>query len=239
MSSSAERRQGTAPSAAGDKRANGSGSVRLRRNTWTARLSLGEAGRRTFSLPTCRTEQEANARLEVLADLSRRLLVAGQIVLGLPLLEQVAAREGSALRDVRLAIEQLCKGEARPRASGETTFAAFAERVLSGKLAEQYPYPDEDQRLMRSQLVPLCFRIYYGFLTREGMRADEAGTLEWSDVDLDRGAVVLDENKTDDPRAWALSPDVVRALRAYRELWPDNRRVFVGPKGDPLPGCHG
>ncbi|WP_437692795.1 tyrosine-type recombinase/integrase [Sorangium sp. So ce176] len=88
-------------------------------------------------------------------------------------------------------------------------------------------------------MVPLCFRIYYGFLTREGMRADEAGTLEWSDVDLDRGAVVLDENKTDDPRAWALSPDVVRALRAYRELWPDNRRVFVGPKCDPLPGCHG
>ncbi|MGK3959485.1 tyrosine-type recombinase/integrase [Sorangium sp. So ce118] len=333
-SSSAERPLGTASSAIGDKRANGSGSVRLRRNTWTARLSLGEAGRRTFSLPTCRTEQEANARLEVLADLSRRLLVAGQIVLGLPLLEQAAAREGSALRDVRLAIEQLCKGEARPRASGETTFAAFAERVLSGKLAEQYPdhvktirtadkyeqrlghvvdvlgpvplvrftldhadhamsllpahlepgsrrniaivihrllalaaypariiahnplprgwipkiennkakgylYPDEDQRLMRSQSVPLCFRIYYGFLTREGMRADEAGTLEWSDVDLDRGAVVLDENKTDDPRAWALSPDVVRALRAYRELWPDNRRVFVGPKGDPLPGCHG
>ncbi|WP_437933836.1 tyrosine-type recombinase/integrase [Sorangium sp. So ce341] len=270
----------------------------------------------------------------MLADLSRHLLAAGQIVLGLPLLEQAAAREGSALRDVRIAINHLCRGEARARASGETTFAEFAERVLSGKLAEQYPdhvkairtadkyeqrlghvldvlgpvplvrftldhadhamsrlpvhlepgsrrniaivihrllalaaypariiahnplprgwipkiennkakgylYPDEDQRLMRSQLVPLCFRIYYGFLTREGMRADEAGTLEWSDVDLDRGAVVLDENKTDDPRAWALSPDVVRALRAYRELWPDNRRVFVGPKCDPLPGCHG
>ncbi|WP_437587918.1 tyrosine-type recombinase/integrase [Sorangium sp. So ce1000] len=319
---------------AGEKRANGSGSVRLRGKTWTARLSLGEAGRPTFSLPTCRTEQEANARLEVLSELAGGLLAAGQIVLGLPLLEQAAAREGSALRDVRLAINHLCRGEARARASGETTFAEFAERVLSGKLAEQYPdhvkairtadkyeqrlghvldvlgpvplvrftldhadhamsrlpahlepgsrrniaivihrllalaaypariiahnplprgwipkiennkakgylYPDEDQRLMRSQMVPLCFRVYYGFLTREGMRADEAGTLEWSDVDLDRGAVVLDENKTDDPRAWALSPDVVRALRAYRELWPDNRSVFVGPKGDPLPGCHG
>jgi hypothetical protein len=110
---------------------------------------------------------------------------------------------------------------------------------IENNKAKGYLYPDEDQRLLRSQMVPLCFRVYYGFLTREGMRADEAGTLEWSDVDLDRGAVVLDENKTDDPRAWALSPDVVRALRAYRELWPDNRRVFVGPKGDPLPGCHG
>ncbi|WP_437829838.1 hypothetical protein [Sorangium sp. So ce1153] len=74
-----------------------------------------------------------------MADLSRHLLAAGQVVLGLPLLEQAAAREGSALRDVRLAIDHLCRGEARARASGETTFAEFAERVLSGKLAEQYP----------------------------------------------------------------------------------------------------
>ncbi|XXX78972.1 tyrosine-type recombinase/integrase [Sorangium sp. So ce134] len=270
----------------------------------------------------------------MLSELAGRLLAAGQIVLGMPLLEQAAAREGNALRDVRLAIDQLCKGEARARATGETTFAEFAERVLSGKLAEQYPdhvkairsaddyrsrlahvldvlgpvplvrltidhadramsllpghlepstrrnvamvvhrilslavyparligsnplprgwvpkadhdkakgylYPDEEQRLMGSQVIPLCFRIYYGFLVREGMRADEAGQLEWSDVDLDRGAVVLDENKTDDPRAWALSPDVVRALRKWREMCPDQVRVFVGKWGNPLPGNNG
>ncbi|MGK3962047.1 tyrosine-type recombinase/integrase [Sorangium sp. So ce118] len=317
----------------GDKRANGSGSVRLRRKTWTARLSLGDAGRATFSLPTCRTEHEANARLEVLAGLAGRLLAAGQIVLGLPLLEQAAAREGIALRDVRLAIDQLCRGEARPRASGETTFAEFAESVVSGRLAEQYPlhvkalrrpeqyrhklnhvlavlgpvplsrltldhadraismlpghledssrqgiakvihrilalatypariitnnplprgwipkaddnkakgslYPDEDRRLMAAVGIPLSYRIYYGFLIREGMRADEAGRLEPSDLDLERGAVVLDENKTDDPRAWALSPDVVRALRAYFALCPPKDRVFIGPSG-PLPGRNG
>ncbi|XXX73319.1 tyrosine-type recombinase/integrase [Sorangium sp. So ce134] len=334
--SSTERPKPTARTAdrsAGEKRANGAGSVRLRGKTWTARLSLGEAGRRTFSLPTCRTEQEANARLEALAELAGRLLAAGQIVLGLPLLEQAAAREGSAFRDVRLAIDQLCKGEARARPSGETTFAEFAERVLSGQLAEQYPdhvkatrsayhyrnrlahvldvlgpvplvrltldhadramsllpahleagsrrsvakiihrilalatyparlissnplprgwvpkadadrakaylYPDEDQRVMGSQEIPLCYRIYYGFLDREGMRADEAGQLEWSNVDLERGAVVLDENKTDDPRAWALSPDVVRALRAWRQISPDKQHVFVGPRGHLLPGSN-
>ncbi|WP_437811020.1 tyrosine-type recombinase/integrase [Sorangium sp. So ce1078] len=71
------------------------------------------------------------------------------------------------------------------------------------------------------------------------MRADEAGQLEWSDVDLDRGAVVLDENKTDDPRAWALSPDVVRALRKWRQICPDQARVFVGKWGNPLPGNNG
>ncbi|WP_437338445.1 tyrosine-type recombinase/integrase [Sorangium sp. So ce394] len=271
----------------------------------------------------------------MLSELAGRLLAAGQIVLGLPLLEQAAAREGTALRDVRLAIDHLCRGEARARASGETTFAEFAERVVSGKLAEQYPdhvkairrpdlyrgklkylldvlgpvplarltldhadramsllprhlgtgsrrniagfihrilalaayparvigsnplprgwapkadadkakgylYPDEDQLLMESTSVPLCFRIYYGFLIREGMRAEEAGQLEWSDVDLERGAVVLDENKTDDPRAWALSPDVVRALRKWREVCPDKVRVFVGKWGsNSLPGQNG
>ncbi|WP_438012004.1 tyrosine-type recombinase/integrase [Sorangium sp. So ce321] len=269
----------------------------------------------------------------MLADLAGRLLAAGQIVLGLPLLEQAAAREGSALRDLRLAIDQLCRGEARPRASGETTFAEFAESVVSGKLAEQYPlhvkalrrpeqyrhklnhvlavlgpvplsrltldhadraismlpghledssrqgiakvihrilalatypariiasnplprgwipkaddnkakgslYPDEDRRLMAAVGIPLSYRIYYGFLIREGMRADEAGRLEPSDLDLERGAVVLDENKTDGPRAWALSPDVVRALRAYFAMCPPKERVFMGPSGH-LPGRNG
>ena len=73
----------------------------------------------------------------VLSELAGRRLAAGQIVLGVPLLEQAAAREGNALRHVRVAIDQLCKGEARARAAGETTFAEFAERALSGKLAEQ------------------------------------------------------------------------------------------------------
>ncbi|WP_437979242.1 tyrosine-type recombinase/integrase [Sorangium sp. So ce295] len=332
--SSAERSLAEIRPVPGEKRANGAGSVRLRGKTWTARLSLGEAGRPTFSLPTCRTEHEANARLEVLADLAGRLLAAGQIVLGIPLLEHAAAREGSALRDVRLAIDQLCKGEARARATGESTFGEFAERVLSGSLTEQYPdhvkairgvrtyrhrlnhvldvlgpvplvrftldhadhamsllpghlesgsrrniakvihrilalatyparligsnplprgwipkvdgekakgylYPDEDHRLMQCEEIPLCIRIYYGFLIREGMRADEAGKLEWSDLDLDRGAVVLDENKTDDPRAWALSPDVVRALRKWREICPEKARVFVGNLGTSLPGHNG
>jgi integrase len=110
---------------------------------------------------------------------------------------------------------------------------------LDDEKAKGYLYPDEDHRLMRCQTIPLCFRIYYGFLDREGMRADEAGRLEWSDVDLERGAVVLDENKTDDPRAWALSPDVVRALRKWRELCPDNARVFMGKWGNALPGHNG
>lgn len=49
------------------------------------------------------------------------------------------------------------------------------------------------------------------------MRAGEALALTWTDIDLDRGAVRLDKNKTDAPRAWALSPGVAQALKRYLE----------------------
>jgi hypothetical protein len=45
----------------------------------------------------------------------------------------------------------------------------------------------------------------------------EALGLTFRDVDLERGAVSLDKNKTDEPRTWALGPDVAEALRRWRE----------------------
>jgi len=310
------------------KRANGAGSVRWRNGRAEARLSLGEAGRRTIALPTCRTEKEAEARRVLLAELGAKLVTAGKVILGFPLLERAGARDGKALEDVKAAIDALCRGEARQRPSGEISFKEFAEQHwLSGELAKQHPdrvrtikafasyraklekyvyphvgsiplsrftldhadhvmsslpanleagtrrsiakvlhralslaaypakiiavnplprgwlpkvdeekakgylYPDEERRLMQARAVPLCSRVFYGFLTREGMRSDEARRLEWDDLDLDRGAVRLDQNKTNDPRAWALSPDVVRALRAWRKLCPSDRFVFVNAQG--------
>ncbi len=62
-------------------------------------------------------------------------------------------------------------------------------------------------------------------------------------MNLDRGVVVLDENKTNDPRAWALSPGVAEALRAWRESRGrkgddvgDDARVFVDEEGEPISG---
>jgi hypothetical protein len=46
-------------------------------------------------------------------------------------------------------------------------------------------------------------RASYGILSREGMRASELAALRWRDLDLEHVLVRLDENKTDDPRAWA------------------------------------
>src|SRR5204862_7470897 len=60
-------------------------------------------------------------------------------------------------------------------------------------------------------------RLLYGFLAREGLRMGEAMGLTWKDLDLVRGVITLDKNKTDDARAWALNPGVVRALTAWKE----------------------
>jgi len=78
-------------------------------------------------------------------------------------------------------------------------------------------YPDEEAALMACEQVPLGFRMLWGFLAREGCRVSEALGLTFRDVDLERGAVGLDKNKTDDPRTWALGPDVAEALRRWRE----------------------
>lgn len=82
-------------------------------------------------------------------------------------------------------------------------------------------YPDEDRTLLACTSIPLVHRLFYGYTAREGMRSGEAQRVAWNDLDLERGAIKLDKNKTDCPRSWALDPGVARALRAYRKLLGD------------------
>jgi integrase len=103
-------------------------------------------------------------------------------------------------------------------------------------------YPDEDAKLLGSQRVPLCWRMLYGFLNREGPRISEAVRFTWSDADLERGGIVLDVNKTDDPRAWALSPGVAAGLRGWRTIreralgrpLEPSEPIFVDESGEPI-----
>jgi len=78
-----------------------------------------------------------------------------------------------------------------------------------------YLYPDEDATLLAHTATPLALRLLFGFLDREGMREGEALALRRRDLDLVRGAITLDANKTDDPRAWAMHPGTTRALVAW------------------------
>jgi integrase len=102
---------------------------------------------------------------------------------------------------------------------------------LGPKKARAFLYPDEDANLLACVDVPLVYRLLYGFLAREGMRRDEALSLTFDDVDLKRGVVTLDVNKTDDPRAWALDPGVVNALVAWKKV-AGGKAVFVSKTGE-------
>lgn len=93
-------------------------------------------------------------------------------------------------------------------------------------------YPSEDAALLRCAEVPLEYRVLWGFLAREGMRVSEAERLTLGALDLERGAIALDENKTKQPRAWALDPGVTRALASWtamRDSPDSNDPVFSVP----------
>lgn len=84
-------------------------------------------------------------------------------------------------------------------------------------------YPREEEQLLRF-LVSIKNAtggdsfddaVMYGVLHREGMRASEAAMLTVGDIDFESGEITLDENKTDDPRTWAMGHDVALALKLY------------------------
>jgi integrase len=102
-----------------------------------------------------------------------------------------------------------------------------------------YLYPSEDAALLAHKPIPLGRRMLWGFLNREGCRTGEALALRIGvDVDLDRGVVKLDRNKTDTPRAWAMDPGVADALRAYVKLRGAKTGdfLFVGDDSESLEG---
>jgi integrase len=89
---------------------------------------------------------------------------------------------------------------------------------VSNDKAKAWLRPDEDLKLMQRRETPIVRRLLFGLLIREGLRLNEALSLTWTDVDLERGVLNLDTNKTDDPRSWAMGQDVAAALAAWRKL---------------------
>jgi integrase len=97
-----------------------------------------------------------------------------------------------------------------------------------GKPRRAFPflYPEEDALLVGCSGLSVGIRIAYGFGSRNGCRPGEIERFTWGDFELSRAIVHLDKNKTNTPRSWALSPDVVRALLHYRGDATDDQRAF-------------
>lgn len=98
-----------------------------------------------------------------------------------------------------------------------------------------YLYPDEEAQLMACTEVQLPMRLLFGLMAREGMRREEAASLTWSQLDLERGIVTLEEHKTahvSGARAWKLGDDVRRALTIWRKHFrPHSTIVVCYPNG--------
>lgn len=119
------------------------GSVIFSRGRWYAQITLGvgPVKRPAFALPTCKTEEEARARLAVLVDLAAKLREAGHIDLAPDILERAAAaKDDRALAVVRRSVQIVIERGARSAAPGsETTLQTFGERWTRSELARLYP----------------------------------------------------------------------------------------------------
>lgn len=101
---------------------------------------------------------------------------------------------------------------------------------LARPKAAPFLYPAEEAQLVGCIAIPLVRRIVYGFVAREGVRAGElvgmparprrpeVPPMDWGAIDLVNEALRLDRNKTGDARAWALSPGMAAALRAWKTI---------------------
>ena len=99
-----------------------------------------------------------------------------------------------------------------------------------------YLYPSEDRALLACREVPIVYRMLYGFLAREGPRTTEALVLKWEQLDLERGTVSVEDNKTDDYRIRPLDPGVAAALSVWKTaLKPKaSAHIFLDENGEAL-----
>jgi integrase len=105
----------------------------------------------------------------------------------------------------------------------------FLPKVRATK-AFQWLRPAEELALITCPDVPFERRVLYWFLAREGCRLSEALRLRWRDVA--GGVVQLGATKTDEPRAWAMRPDVADGLALLRGKARSEDLIFTvrGPE---------
>lgn len=121
--------------------------------------------------------------------------------------------------------------DATPIPKGWTKVANVEDR------AKSCLYPDEDAKLMRCADIALEHRLVYGILMREGMREQELGAMKWRYLDLARGLIHLDKNKTNHARSWELGADVVRALKWWKKKTGGGEDDLVFQGVDLKSGC--
>lgn len=88
-------------------------------------------------------------------------------------------------------------------------------------------YPREEALLLAHEASSAAFRLFCGILNREGMRLSELFDSAWKQWNLVEGTFTTAKTKTDDPRMWAIRPDVAEALRLWRDHVGTDARPFA------------
>jgi integrase len=94
---------------------------------------------------------------------------------------------------------------------------------------KSYLFPAEEAAFQGNITVPLVRRLLIGFCAREGLRKENAVTLEWGDLVLDQGEeamVVLDMTKNGRGGSWVLDAGTAESIRRWRTICPSTRYVF-------------
>lgn len=134
-----------------------------------ARVTIEGRERQRFELPTCRTEQEADERAELLAGLARRFRKAGVIRTpdAAQLLQLAATSAPGLLPGVLQVAGELIGGElAGAGKPAVPTFAELAKRWTSGELHRDYPdhVRSKDASHDQRRLAKLCAADVGGIL---------------------------------------------------------------------------
>ncbi len=141
-------------------------------------------------------------------------------------LAQPTLPEGS-LRHVAQCLHRILKLAVYPlRLLERSPFPPGWLPPANGVKERGYLYPSEDAALMGAREVPLVWRLLFGFLAREGLRREDAATLEWSNLSLEQGHLVLDQTKNGRGASWAMDPGTSEALRRWRKICPPGAWVF-------------
>jgi integrase len=93
-----------------------------------------------------------------------------------------------------------------------------------------YLFPHEEAAVLACADIPFVWRLFFGFCAREGLRRENAVTLEWSNLTLDLpgggGHIDLDKTKNGRGGNWPLNAGTAEALRRWQPLCPSKRWVF-------------
>ncbi len=145
------------------------------------------------------------------------------------ILAQSDIPDGS-VRHVAQLVSRICKLAAYPlRAVGTSPLPPGWLPPRNEAKEKSYLFPAEEAAFQGNTQVPLVRRLLVGVCAREGLRKENATTLEWSDLVLDKkdaGMIVLDTTKNGRGGSWVLDPGTAEALRRWRTLCPSETYVF-------------